>query len=170
MDVLDRCFNGTRETPPRLIPLKPDVARAEDHLHKAERNIQAMDKMLESKFFDWSIVCGYYAMYHAVMCSLWLLGIEARSHECALAAFESFYVKRGKVSNEYLSYVQKAKKLSEKYTDALENARIKRIGASYGIGEVKSPDAERVRSDSKSFVKTIANLVYEAKGITVHEL
>ena len=170
MDLLMRCFKGTRETPPRLMRVKPDMMRAEDHLRKAEHNIRAMDKMLESKFFDWTIICGYYAMYHAVMGSLWLIGLEARSHECAISAFERFYVKKGRVGNEYMSYMEKAKQLSKKYADSLENAKDKRVKASYGIGEVKSPEAERIKSDAKAFVRAISNLVHEAKGITVHEV
>jgi len=128
-----------------------------------------MDKMLESKFFDWAVTCGYYSMYHSVMAALWLIGLDARSHECAIASFERFYIMKGGVGKEYLEYVNRAKQLSEKYADALENAKTVRVMASYGLGEVRSPDAERIGADSKAFFSAISGLVFEAKGIIVHK-
>ncbi len=145
---LRRCFEGTKGIPPRLIKVRPSASTAEEHLSKAERNILAMDLMNENKFFDWTIVCGYYAMYHATMASLWLLGLDARSHECALLAFRTFYIKKGRVGREYYEYLEKAKTLSEKYGETLEKVRFMRINASYGLGEAKSSEADTVASNN----------------------
>src|SRR3989338_2528268 len=109
MDKLDKCFQRFGGFPPRLIKKSPDINVAADHLEKANRNLFAAKLMSDNKFFDWAITCGYYAMYHATMASLWLIGLEARSHECAIAAFEMFYVKEQKVGKEYLEYLNRAK-------------------------------------------------------------
>ena len=49
-DRLDKCFQGSKESPPRLIQKKPDLDRAEDHLDKAEMNVAAMETMFQNKF------------------------------------------------------------------------------------------------------------------------
>ncbi len=162
---IKRCFEGTKEIPPRLIKAKPSISTAEEHLIKADKNLLAMDLMHENKFFDWTIVCAYYAMYHATMASLWLLGLDARSHECALLAFRTFYIKKGRVAREYYEYLEKAEKLSAKYGDTLEKARFMRINASYGLGEAKSWEAEAASAKAKDFVNEIKRLVYEEKGV-----
>lgn len=165
MDKIDKCFQGFGGIPPRLIKKNPDISVAEEHLEKANRNLFAAKLMNDNKFFDWAITCGYYAMYHATMASLWLIGLEARSHECAIAAFEMFYVKEQKVSKEYLDYVKKAKTLDRKYSDSLEYAKTERIKASYGLGEITSQEASKVLSDAREFVSTIGQLALEAKGL-----
>ena len=164
MNLLEKCFEGTKETPPRLRRVKPLAEKADAHMEKAITNLLAMDLMEKNKFFDWAITCGYYAMYHATMAALWLLGLEARSHECVIAAFEAFYVKKGKVDERYLQYVKRAKTLSGRYSDALENAKAERIIASYGLGEIRSQEAAKVTSDAREFVNGIRGLVFEAKG------
>jgi len=82
-DRLDKCFEGTRESPPRLIQKNPNIELAEEHLDKAENNIAALEVMFQNKFFDWAIVTAYYSMYHATLAALWLIGIDARSHRKA---------------------------------------------------------------------------------------
>ena len=109
MNLLDRCFEGSGEIPKRLIKVQESVNKAEEHLEKANKNLLAATKMNEFKFFDWTITCSYYAMYHATMASLWLIGLDARSHECAIVAFETFYVQERKVFPDYTEYVKKAK-------------------------------------------------------------
>ena len=137
---------------------------AEEHLEKAERNLLAMEAMFQNKHFDWTIVTSYYAMYHAALSALWLIGLDARSHECAVMAFEAFYAKKGKVDGKYVEYIQRAKGLSEKYAETLETIRTLRVKASYGIGEIKSAEAELARSAARDFVAAIRGLLAEAKG------
>ena len=165
MDRLDKCFLGFVGSPPRLIRKRPDINVAEEHLEKANRNLFAAKLMNDNKFFDWAITCSYYSMYHATMASLWLIGLDARSHECAILAFEIFYVKEQKVGKEYLEYVRKAKTLNKKYSESLEYAKTKRIKASYGLGEITSQEVSKVLSDARDFVATINQLVLVAKGL-----
>ena len=104
------------------------------------------------------------------MASLWLIGLDARSHECAIAAFETFYVKEGKVGKDYLEYFKKAKKLSRRYADFLEYAKSERIKASYGLGEITSKEAAKVLDDARNFTAEISRLVFEAKGISYRKM
>jgi len=164
-DRLDKCFQGSKESPPRLIQKEPDLDRAEDHLDKAEMNVAAMETLFQNKFFDWTIVAAYYSMYHATLAALWVIGIDARSHECAVLAFERFYAKKGKVERKYIEYLHRAKELSEKYSETLEKVRTMRVQASYGVGEIKSADADFSRVQAKNFFVTIKQLIHEAKGL-----
>ncbi len=163
-DRFEKCFKGSKETPPRLIKKEPNIGKAEEHMHKAETNIMAMEKMFENKFFDWTIVTAYYSMYHAVLAALWIIGIDARSHECAVLAFERFYTKQGKVDKQYLEFVDRAKELSKKYSDSLEKVRTLRIKASYGVGEIKSGEAESARANAKNLLIELRKIIHEAKG------
>lgn len=165
MSFLERCFEGAQNVPKRLRRVPESVEKAEEHLEKANWNLMAANLMNENKFFDWTITCSYYAMYHATMASLWLIGLEARSHECAIAAFEAFYIKEKGVGKEYLDYVRKAKGLSKKYADALEHAKTERVKASYGLGEITSKEALKVLADAREFASEITRIAYGAKGI-----
>ena len=165
MNLLKRCFEGARNIPKRLRKVPVSTDKANEHLEKANRNILAASLMNENKYFDWVITCSYYAMYHATMASLWILGLEARSHECAIVAFETFYVKKKKVGREYLGYVKKAKKLSKKYADSLEYAKAERIKASYGLGEITSQEASKVLGEARDLITEITGIVSEEKEI-----
>lgn len=164
-DRLDKCFTGSKESPPRLIQKEPDLDTAEDHLAKAEMNIAAMELMFQNKFFDWTIVSAYYSMYHAALAALWAIGIDARSHECAVLAFERFYAKKGKVEGRYIGYLHRAKELGEKYAETLEKVRVMRVHASYGTGGIKSLDASFARTQAKEFLSAIKRIVLEAKTL-----
>ncbi len=170
MSNLDRCFQGAKNVPKRLRKVPESIAKAEEHLQKADTNIRAANLMNENKLFDWSITCSYYAMYHATMASLWLIGIEARFHECAIEAFEAFYIQSQKVDSRYLEYVKKAKTLSKKYIDYLEHAKSERIEASYGLGEITSQKASIMLSKAREFVSEITRVVFDAKGIGYHTI
>ncbi|MDD5023244.1 MAG: HEPN domain-containing protein [Candidatus ainarchaeum sp.] len=163
MSKLERCFEGTPETSPKLRKQEINLEEAKLHLEKAEWNLHAAEKMAEHKFFDWQIVCSYYAMYHATVASLWIIGLEVRSHECAIAGFEAFYISK-KVPKEYLSNLKNAKQLSREYLNSLSEAKTERINASYGIGEIKSQEAEKVMKNAKTFIIEIKKLLYSASG------
>ncbi len=163
MNQLERCFEGTPDVPPKLIECGVGVDAAKRHLEKAEWNLHAARKMEEGKFFDWQIVCSYYSMYHATMAALFLIGLEARSHECAISAFEVFYIDK-KVPREYAAYLKNAKQLGKVYADTLSNAKTERIKASYGLGEITSAEAARVMSNAQQFLMEVKKLVYSASG------
>jgi uncharacterized protein (UPF0332 family) len=120
--ILHRCFHP-KEGRPNLHKVPVSIERARQHIDKARSNLRAMKTMFDNDLFDWTIICGYYAMYHAVLAALFEIGIRATAHYCAIAAFKEFYVKRGKVRPEYISYIKRAKQLEQKYANTLEKAQ-----------------------------------------------
>jgi uncharacterized protein (UPF0332 family) len=102
--ILRGCFNP-REGRPNLKKVLVNKPGAYQHIDKAHRNLRAMKLMFDNDLFDWTITCGYYAMYHAVLAALLNIGIRASAHYCAIAAFKEFYVEQGKVAPEYMTYV-----------------------------------------------------------------
>jgi uncharacterized protein (UPF0332 family) len=125
------------------------------HLDKASSNIKAMDIMFDNQKYDWTIVCGYYAMYHAVLASLIKIGILATKHYCAISAFNKFYIFRKDVDKKYIEYLHRAKKLEEKYSETLEHAQADRVSDQYGVQVITNDDAEWIIEEAKDFVLQI---------------
>jgi len=142
--LLHDCLHPTRGKP-GLVRVSPDEKTARAHLEKARVNLRAMALMYREELFDWTIVCGYYAMYHAV------LG--------ALAAFRKFYVERKRVPAEYVQFLKRAEQLKKRYAETLEAAREDRIVVQYGIEEVTNDDAEWLLEEAKAFVLRIEEVL-----------
>lgn len=115
--------------------------------------------MFDGELFDWTIICGYYAMYHAVLAALYKIGIRATAHYCALAAFKEFYVKRGKVKPEFVTYINRAKQLEQKYSESLDKAQENRVVEQYGVEIITNDDAEWIIEDAKDFVLKIEEVL-----------
>ena len=98
-------------------------------------------------------------MYHAVLAALFNIGIRATAHYCAIAAFKEFYVRRGKVRSEYLTYIKRAKQLEQKYANTLEKAQEDRVVDQYGIEVLTNDDAEWILEDAKDFVLRIEEIL-----------
>ncbi|MFH1868483.1 MAG: HEPN domain-containing protein [Candidatus Omnitrophota bacterium] len=158
--ILSGCFHP-KEGRPSLHKVLVSPERAEQHIDKARKNLRAMKIMYESDLFDWTIICGYYAMYHAVLAALFKIGIRATAHYCAIAVFKEFYVKRGHVKPEYITYIKKAKQLEEKYANTLEKAQGDRIAEQYGVEMLTNDDAEWILEDAKEFVLKIEEVLAE---------
>ena len=94
--ILQGCFHPKKGRP-NLQKVPVSSERAQQHIDKAHSNLRAMKMMFDGDLFDWTIICGYYAMYHAVLAALYKIGIRATAHYCALAAFKEFYVKRREI-------------------------------------------------------------------------
>ena len=156
--TLRRCFHP-KEGKANLRKVPASIESAKQHIDKAHRNLRAMKIMFDNDLFDWTIICGYYAMYHAVLAALFKIGIRATAHYCAIAAFKEFYVKRGKVRPEYISYIKKAKQLEQKYANTLEKAQEDRVVDQYGIEVLTNDDAEWILEDAKDFVLKIEEIL-----------
>lgn len=156
--ILQGCFHP-REGKPNLKQVPVNMEHAGHHIDKAHHNLRAMQLMYQNDLFDWTIVCGYYAMYHAVLAALYKIGVRATAHYCALAAFKEFYVIRGKVKPEYMDYIQRAKQLERKYSESLDKAQENRVIEQYGIEVVTNDDAEWIVDDAKSFVLKIEEVL-----------
>ncbi|MBA7714192.1 hypothetical protein ES703_123209 [subsurface metagenome] len=137
--ILKRCFS-----PPKgkanLYRVEESPEKAEKHINKAHQNLRAMKLMFDNDLFDWAVICGYYAMYHAVLALLIKIGIMATAHYCAIAAFKKFYVERDKVEPEYVEYIDKANQLEQKYAETLDTAQENRVIEQYGIEVITNDD------------------------------
>jgi uncharacterized protein (UPF0332 family) len=156
--VLHECFHP-KKGKPNLRKVTVNIDRARQHIDKAHRNLRAMKTMFDNDLFDWAVICGYYAMYHAVLASLFKIGIRATAHYCAMAAFKKFYVERGKVAPEYINYIKKAKQLEQKYAETLEKAQEERVVEQYGVEIFTNDDAEWIIEDAQDFVLQIEEVL-----------
>ena len=156
--ILRGCFHP-KEGRPNLQKVPVNTERAGQHIDKAHHNLRAMKLMFDKDLFDWTIICGYYAMYHAVLASLYKIGIRATAHYCALAAFKEFYVTRGKVKPEFVTYINRAKQLEQKYSEALDKAQENRVVEQYGVEIITNDDAEWIIEDAKDFVLKIEEIL-----------
>ena len=156
--TLRSCFHP-KEGRPNLRSVSVSIEKERQHMDKAHRNLRAMQIMFNNNLFDWTIICGYYAMYHAVLASLLKIGIRATAHYCAIAAFKKFYVERGKVSPEYINYIKKAKHLEQKYAETLEKAQEERVVEQYDVEILTNDDAEWIIEDAKDFVLEIEDVL-----------
>ena len=136
-----------------------DIKSARQHIEKARGNLRAMKLMNDHELFDWSVICGYYAMYHAVLAALYKIGIRATAHYCAIAAFKEFYVKRGRVDPKYIVYIKRAKQLEKKYAEFLDKAQENRVIEQYGVEIVTNDDTEWIIEDAKDFVLKIEEVL-----------
>ena len=156
--ILQGCFHP-KEGRPNLQKVPVNLDRSRQHIDKAHSNLRAMKMMFDGDLFDWTIICGYYAMYHAVLAALYKIGIRATAHYCALAAFKEFYVKRGKVKPEYVTYIKRAKQLEQKYSESLNKAQEDRVVEQYGVEIITNDDAEWIIEDAKDFVLKIEEVL-----------
>lgn len=72
-DILRQCLHPGSGAP-QLRRMPPDMRRAREHMEKATANLRAMRVMFDNEIFDWTVVCGYYAMYHAALAALARIG------------------------------------------------------------------------------------------------
>ena len=158
--ILHKCFHP-KEGRPNLLKVSVNMERAKQHMNKSHSNLRAMTIMFNNDLFDWTIICGYYAMYHAVLASLLKIGIRATAHHCVIAAFKQFYVERGKISPKFFCYIKKAKQLEEKCAETLDKAREKRVIEQYGVQIITDDDAEWIIEDAKDFVFKIEEVLAE---------
>ena len=158
--TLHECFHPKKgKSNLRRIPVNAE--RVKRHINKAHNNLRAMKIMLDNDLFDWTIICGYYAMYHAVLAALFKIGMRAMTHYCAIAAFKKFYVERGKVKSEYIRYINKAKQLEERYSGILDRAQENRVVEQYGVELLTNDSAEWIIEEAKEFILKIEEVLAE---------
>ena len=110
------------------------------HVDKARHNIEtssllmevSKDKESKKKLkvssdyigYDWTISCGYYAMFHAATAALAAIGIKAQSHESLIEGLEYHFVLKEKtIDSDDVEKIKSAKKLDEKYVNRMEEGR-----------------------------------------------
>jgi len=72
-----------------LVRIKPDAARARQHIEKAEHNLKLMLSLKGTEFSDWCSSAAFYAAYHSLLAILAKFGYESRNQECTFALISS---------------------------------------------------------------------------------
>jgi uncharacterized protein (UPF0332 family) len=157
--ILEECFRSRKgkKADIRRIPVNKKVAGS--YLDKAHNNLKAMRLMFNNEFYDWTVICGYYAMYNAVLASLYNIGLRALSHKCAISAFQEFFIFKGIVKKEYMAYLNRARQLEKKFSYSLSKARENRVTIQYGVQIITNEDVEWIIEEAEDFVMNIEGLL-----------
>jgi uncharacterized protein (UPF0332 family) len=117
--------------------------------------------------FDWVVITGYYAMYHASQGCLAKLGYKCENHTATIIAMEYFFVHRDKLlEKEYIEMFEKVMTMEEQYIQMLWKVKQRRETAQYSVSEdVGKRAAEEVLEDAKRFVQRIILLFKEMDEI-----
>lgn len=147
------------------------------HIDKARHNIETGSLLMEVSEdeeikkrlkvstdyigYDWTISCGYYAMFHAATAALAAMGIKAQSHESLIEGLEYHFVLKEKViGSKDIEKIKSAKRLDEKYVNRMWATKSKRNTAQYKADSVIAQrDAERIYRNAIDFVDTIESLI-----------
>lgn len=151
---------------------------ADKYLEKARNNLIAMQidfklssdekiqKVLEIAGFteyDWVIIKGYYAMYHAALACLAKLGFKSENHNATTLALELYFVHSGKLERKYVKILEKAR-LERDYVEKLREAKQERVIAQYDVStDVEKRSARWVLETAKEFVDRLERLFEEIK-------
>lgn len=157
--IVESCLSPGKGEKRGLMRVEPNYKEARKHLGKAEDNLRAMELLYRNEFHDWTVVVGYYAMYHAVLALLRNIGLLALTHKCALNAFNLFFIQKGKIEPKFVEYFERAKKLERKYVETIERASAQRVFVQYRVIELSGRDVEWVLQAAREFVEKIMEMV-----------
>lgn len=138
-----------------LIKIEPDEKLAQEHIAKAEHNLEFFMLAKENKFYDWAIVIGFYAMYHCLLAILAKHGYESRNQECTLALIESL-VEDKKIGEDFKRYIHNIKSAAEEEEDQILPMREK-----YQYSPVIEIDVQKV----EELLGTCQDMITDTKGI-----
>ena len=97
---LNNCFKegekeGERHKGLKKIGLNEDLI--DEHLKKAEHNLNAVAEFKNRGYSDWSASAAFYALYHCLLALLIKFGYQSRNQTCTLAFIEDL-INKGKIS------------------------------------------------------------------------
>ena len=125
-----------------------------------------IQKVLEiSNFteYDWVIIKGYYAMYHAALACLAKLGFKSENHNATILALEVYFVHSGRLEEKYVKVLEKAR-LEKDYVEKLRVAKQERVIAQYNVSvDVEKRTAKWILETAKEFVDRMEKLFEEIK-------
>jgi len=114
--------------------------------------------------YDWVIIKGYYAMYHAALSCLAKLGFKSENHNSTTLALELYFVHSGKLEEKYIKVLEKVR-LEKDYVEKLREAKQERVIAQYNVSvDVEQRTAEWILETAKEFVDRMEKLFEEIKS------
>lgn len=151
-DLVHRYFEKARNN---LVGMQIDFEVSSD---------DKIQKVLEISGFteyDWVIIKGYYAMYHAALACLAKLGFKSENHNATILALELYFVHSGKLEEKYVKVLEKAR-LEKDYVEKLREAKQERVIAQYNVSvDVEKRAAKWVLKTAKEFVDRLEKLFEE---------
>ncbi len=109
--------------------------------------------------FDWVIIAGYYAMYHAALALLSTKSLKSKNHAATVLALEYYFVHKQELGKEDLKRLKQAQ-LRKEDTTKLRAARNRRETAQYDAEEaLRKREAEHVLRDATDFVNKISSMM-----------
>lgn len=96
-----------------------DRERVNKEIAEAEHDLLSAKESLRASDMKWTIVKGYFSMFHACKSLLYSVGYDEHSHDCLIIAIEELFVEKGLIPHEILSDIR--------------NAKIARESADYGL-------------------------------------
>ena len=134
---------------------------SENHINKANHNLQVMDDLEKLGHSDWVVVVAYYAMYHSATSILAQIGLESKDHATTVAILEYFFSKQlDKRLLEKFNELKNKKDtleqlyLKDEFLDYLWKAKTLRETAQYGT-KTLIPEHKETLNHSKEFVQEI---------------
>lgn len=71
-----------------LKKIMPNRERASQHIKKAQKNLDAMNHLIDGGFRDWAMNASFYTRYHCLLAILAMKGYESRNQECTFAVIK----------------------------------------------------------------------------------
>ena len=146
-------------------------------LQKGERDLQVAaanydfglkekSTVLQSAFFNWVIVIGYYSMFHSARAALAKLSVyvsDDNVHEAVLNGTYHYYVYQGLLEAKIYVMLKNAKERRDKAVkliEKLELARSRRGNVNYEVAQaVKETAAKDMLKDAKEFIEAMRELI-----------
>ncbi len=109
--------------------------------------------------FDWAIIAGYYAMYHAALALLSTKGLKSRNHTATIVALEYYFVQQ-ELSKSDVRLLKSAR-LKKEDAMKLRAARNRRETAQYDVEEAyQKKEAEGMLKDATEFLNKIDQILH----------
>lgn len=158
-----------------IVKDKTVITLAEKYLQKAKNNLVTMKLLFElninkkardllnvPKDYDaneWVVICGYYAMYTAVLALLAKIGFRSKNHTATVLVLDEFFVKKKLLDKESLMILENAL-LQKEEIEKLSDARHKREIAQYSITrQITMEIAEKIKKNAYDFVNKVEEII-----------
>ncbi|MEE8167527.1 MAG: HEPN domain-containing protein [Candidatus Hydrothermarchaeales archaeon] len=138
---LDGCFEK------RLLKRRrPDRLKSQKALEIAGEDIKDAERLLEHSFYKEVVLKAYTAMFQCARAVLFRDGVFEKSHYCVIQYLSENYVKKGKLEQSYVHW--------------LDTYRVARHEALYGLekADYSDTDASDALMKAKKFLKAFAKI------------
>ena len=105
----------------------------------------------------------YYAMYHAALALLAVVGYQSRNHTCTRIALEEIFVKHNKKAIEMLSWLDESYSIKDELPKAFSQAKKLREELQYEIKDILPQLASNEHETAVQFIEEINKLVNKIK-------